>query len=111
MRFEEVLDTLKAQNFTSSGTWTNPGGVRTVYLSGSGGNPGGNTNSTGGNTILDTIPIQGGFSNNVATQYAYTLSPIVNRVAYDTGGGNLSITIGAAGTSGIAGWATVEWEG
>jgi hypothetical protein len=77
----------QSQEFTSSGTFTVPSGVTEVWITAIGGGGGG-----GGSDTAETVKAGGGGGSGELCQ---------NVPVNVTGGGSVSVTIGAAGTGGV----------
>lgn len=115
MIFDDLPKTRKTQNFTSGGTWPNPGGVDTIWVSGSGGEANivsGNANVAGKTDVNSVVFMFGGQAVFSISGESGAIPPqIVSRVPVDvSGNANATITIGAGAGGGANGWVAVEWD-
>jgi len=108
------LKQLFVQNFASSASFTVPPGVRTLYISGSGGdaNENASNNNRGGNSTVDTNEwVAFGAAvldqNNRKAAFAAQVSSMV---PFDTqGAGSLAVVVGAGVVGAANGWVTIAW--
>lgn len=104
--------TKKCLDFSSSGTWTNPGGVQAVFVTLVGAAVGNSSSGdhVAGDTSAGALIAHGGRGSRTAGLFDAITNPSVIQGWVDVSGGNLSVSIGSGASGGSNGSATVQWE-
>lgn len=102
----------RAQDFTSSGSWTNPGGVLRVRVTLIGAAVGNSGNGTfiAGDTSAGALVAHGGRGTLTGGVFDSIANPTAISGYVNTDGIGLSIVVGSGANGGSNGSAVVEWE-